>query len=52
MAAKLNKIVVIGRSPNYFLYKEILTKWIEFSGLEIIFPENREFATALGTLEG
>ncbi len=52
LAAKLNKIVVIGRSPNYSLYKEILTKWIEFSGLEVIFPENREFATALGTLEG
>ena len=52
LAAKLNKIVVVGRSPNYFLYKEILTKWIEFSGLEVVFPENREFATALGTLEG
>ena len=52
LASKLNKIVVVGRSPNYFLYKETLTKWIEFSGLEVIFPENREFATALGTLEG
>ncbi len=51
LAAKLNKIVVIGRSPNYFLYKEVLTRWIEFSGLEVIFPEKREFATALGTLE-
>ena len=51
LAAKLNKIVVIGRSPNYFLYKEVLSKWIEFSGLEVIFPENREFATAVGTLE-
>ena len=52
LAAKLNKVVVIGRSPNYFLFKEILSRWIEFSGLEIIYPENREFATALGTLEG
>ena len=52
LAAKLNKIVVVGRSPNYSLYKEILRKWIEFSGLEVVFPENREFATALGTLEG
>ena len=51
LAAKLNKVVVIGRSPNYFLFKEILSRWIEFSGLEIIYPENREFATALGTLE-
>ena len=51
VAAKLNKIVVVGRSPNYFLYKEILTKWIEFSGLEVTFPKNGEFATALGTLE-
>ena len=51
LAAKLNKIVVVGRSPNYSLYKEILTKWIEFSGLEVIFPENGEFATALGSLE-
>ena len=51
LAAKLKKIVVVGRSPNYFLYKEILTRWIEYSGLEVIFPENREFATALGTLE-
>ena len=51
LAAKLNKIVVIGRSPDYFLYKETLSKWIEYSGLEVIFPEKREFATALGTLE-
>ena len=52
LAAKLNKIVVVGRSPNYSLYKEILTKWIDFSGLEVVYPENREFATAIGTLEG
>ena len=51
LAAKLKKIVVVGRSPNYLLYKELLTRWIEYSGLEVIFPENREFATALGTLE-
>ena len=51
LAAKLNKIVVVGRSPNYSLYKEVLTRWVEFSGLKVIFPENREFATALGTLE-
>ena len=51
IASSLNKIVVVGRSPNYFLYKELLTRWIEYSGLEVIFPENREFATALGTLE-
>jgi activator of 2-hydroxyglutaryl-CoA dehydratase len=51
LAAKLNKIVVVGRSPNFTLYKEVLTRWVEFSGLEVIFPDNREFATALGTLE-
>ena len=46
-----------GENPHqgasvYSLYKEILTKWIEFLGLEVVFPENREFATALGALEG
>ena len=51
LAAKLKEVVVVGRSPNYYLYKEILTKWIEFSGLEVIFPDNGEFATALGALE-
>ena len=51
LASKLKEVVVVGRSPNYYLYKEILTKWIEFSGLEVIFPDNGEFATALGALE-
>ena len=51
VAAKLNKIIVVGRSPNYFLFKEILTKWIEFSGLEVIFLKEGEFATAIGALE-
>ena len=51
LAAKLKEVVVVGRSPNYYLYKEILTKWIELSGLEVIFPDNGEFATALGALE-
>ena len=51
IAASLKKIVVVGRSPNFILYKEILTKWIEYAGLEVTFPEKGEFATAIGALE-
>ena len=51
LATSLKKIVVVGRSPNFILYKEILTKWIEYAGLEVTFPEKGEFATAIGALE-
>ena len=51
LAANLKKIVVVGRSPNFILFKEILTKWIEYAGLEVTFPKKGEFATALGAVE-
>ena len=51
LATSLKKIVVVGRSPKFILYKEILTKWIEHAGLEVTFPEKGEFATAIGALE-
>ena len=51
IASKFNKVVVVGRSPNYSLYMEILKKWIEYSGIEVIFLEHGEFATAIGALK-
>ena len=51
IASSLDKIVVVGRSPNYFLYTEVLKKWIEYSGLEVIFLKDGAFATAIGALE-
>ena len=51
LATSLKKIVVVGRSPKFILYKEILTKWIDHAGLEVTFPEKGEFATAIGALE-
>ena len=51
IASSLNKIVVVGRAPNYSLYTEVLKRWIEYSGLEVIFLKDGEFATAVGALE-
>jgi pantothenate kinase len=51
IASSLNKIVVVGRSQNYSLYTEVLKRWIEYSGLEVIFLKDGEFATAVGALE-
>lgn len=51
IAAKFNKVLVVGRSPNYSLYMEVLKKWIEYSGIEVIFLEDGEFATAIGALK-
>ena len=51
IASSLNKIVVVGRSPNYSLYTEVLKRWIEYSGLEVVFLKDGEFATAVGALE-
>ena len=51
ISEKFNKVLVVGRSPNYSLYTEVLKKWIEYSGLEVIFLKDGEFATAIGALE-
>ena len=51
IGANLGKVVVVGRSPNYSLYKEVLKRWIEYSGLEVIFLKDGEFATAIGALK-
>ncbi len=39
---ELDKVVVVGRSPNYSLYKEVLKRWIEYSGLEVVFMKDGE----------
>ena len=51
IAAGLDKIIVVGKSPDYSLYKELLKKWVEYAGLEIMFPDNGQYATCLGALE-
>ena len=51
LSAGLDKIIVVGKSPDYSLYKELLKKWVEYAGLEIMFPENGQYATCLGALE-
>lgn len=51
IATNLDKVVVVGRSPKYSLYMEVLKKWIEYSGIEVIFLKDGEFATAIGALK-
>ena len=49
-ACNCELIYIVGRTPQYDLYKSTLKRWISFAGLSANFPKNGEFASSLGTL--
>jgi hypothetical protein len=50
VAFNCENVYVVGRTPQYDLYKSVLKRWISFAGLSADFPKNGEFASSLGTL--
>jgi type II pantothenate kinase len=50
VAFNCENVYVVGRTPQYDLYKIVLKRWISFAGLSVNFPKNGEFASSLGTI--
>jgi type II pantothenate kinase len=50
VAFNCDNVYVVGRTPQYDLYKSVLKRWISFAGLSADFLNNGEFASSLGTL--
>ena len=50
VACNCELIYIVGRTPQYDLYKNVLKRWISFAGLSAHFPKNGEFASSLGAI--
>ena len=51
IAAGLNKLVVIGGTSYYNVFKEQLIKWTKLSGIQTEILENPDFITSIGVLD-